>query len=152
MNRFKVWRILLPGLCVFLLPANRSMPFEGHLFVRLVLVQLMADVFLDCLFAGPYRTHEISRRQIGLPSGTIHQGMNPVSQRVRESFKNREKKPIILFPCLDNNNKRVYFMLSKDCIRRFSADDGRTPDQKRIDRVSRFEIAYPERAPQNGTG
>ena len=34
--------------------------FEGHLFIRLILVQLMADVFLDCLFVGPYRTHEVS--------------------------------------------------------------------------------------------
>ncbi len=38
---------------------SKNLFFEGHLFIRLILVQLMADVFLDCLFFGPHRTHEV---------------------------------------------------------------------------------------------
>ena len=49
-------------LCLVILATRKRVQklFEGHLFIRKIFIQLVADIFLDCFFVTPDRIHIVT--------------------------------------------------------------------------------------------
>ena len=80
LDLFSAWRGLATRKRVYILS-------EGHLFERLILVKLMANVFLYCSFIRPYRIHKVpSAPKVTVPGFVLqvrvavkyHQGTFPL--------------------------------------------------------------------------